>query len=255
MPRQKARRHTAKEFPQGGMVKGGEAFSHKYSRINGIKISFHREFVTLGHSCSSGQQSCSGISLEDGWYPQSTTFKNQPVNFELSTISSHHNYDRVSSKQVKCQSRLGVQECNRLIRFETSLKCFSEITKILGTPSVDLFASRLCHQLPEYMAWKPDANSFVADAMQQDWNKMFAFAFPPFSLIGWIIKILRENVEIMILVTPTWHTQPWYAVLLRMSIQRLFLLPALPNLLLNPLGGNHPLVKTRSLRLGAWKIT
>ena len=135
-------------------------------------------------------------------------------------------------------------------------KVYLKITKLLGTPTVDLFASRLCHQLHQYMAWKPDPNSFATDAMQQDWNKMFGFAFPPFSLIGRVInKVLQENVEAMILVTPTWQTQPWYTLLLRMSIQRPLLLPALPNLLLNPLGKKHPLVKTRSLRLAAWKIT
>ena len=56
-------------------------------------------------------------------------------------------------------------------------------------------------------------------------------------------------------MTPTWHSQPWYTLLLRMSIQRPLLLPTLPNLLLNPLGEKHPLVKTRSLRLAVPKIT
>ena len=85
---------------------------------------------------------------------------------------------------------------------------------------------------------------------------MFSFAFPPFSLIGRVInKVLRENVEAMILVTPTCQTKSWYTLLLRMSIQRPLLLPALPNLLLNPLGEKHLLVKTRSLRLAPWKIT
>ena len=35
-------------------------------------------------------------------------------------------------------------------------------------------------------------------------KKMFAFAFPPFSLIAWVInKVLQKSVETMILVTPT----------------------------------------------------
>ena len=81
---------------------------------------------------------------------------------------------------------------------------FLEITKLLGTPAVDLFASRLYHQLPLYMTRKPNPNSFATDAMQQDWNKMFGFVFLPFSLIGRVInKILRENVEAVVLVTPT----------------------------------------------------
>ena len=62
-------RHTARSFYSLEIVKLGEAFSHKCSTITSIKISnpnFHKEFVTLDHSCSSGQQSCSGISFEDG---------------------------------------------------------------------------------------------------------------------------------------------------------------------------------------------
>ena len=86
--------------------------------------------------------------------------------------------------------------------------------------------------------------------------KMFAFAFPLFGLIGWVkTKVLRENVEAMILVTPTWQTQPWYTLLQEMSIQRPLHLLVLLNLLLNPLGEKHPFMKTRSLRLAAWKIT
>ena len=87
------------------------------------------------------------------------------------------------------------------------IRVFQKITKPLGTPSVDLLASRLCHQLPQYIAWKPDPNSFVIDAMQQDWNKMFAFTFPHFRWIVRVLnKVLGENVEAMILVTPIWQT-------------------------------------------------
>ena len=65
---------------------------------------------------------------------------------------------------------------------------FLKIAKLLGTPAVDLFASRLRHHLPQYMAWNLDPNSFATDAMQQDLNKMFGFAFPPFSLIVRVIN-------------------------------------------------------------------
>ena len=51
------------------MVKERKAFSHKCSKIIGIKIwdtNIHKELVRLDHSCSSGQQNCSDISLKDG---------------------------------------------------------------------------------------------------------------------------------------------------------------------------------------------
>ena len=63
--------------------------------MTGIEIcnlNFHKEFVTLDHSRLSGQQSCSGISLEDEWYPKSTVLKNQQVNLELCAISSNLTY-------------------------------------------------------------------------------------------------------------------------------------------------------------------
>ena len=83
-------------FDREKMVKGGKAFSHKCSRMTGIKIcnpNFHKEFITLYHSCLSRQHSCSGISLEDGWYPPSIASK---------TFSSDHNYCRVPYRQVEC---------------------------------------------------------------------------------------------------------------------------------------------------------
>ena len=61
--------------------------------------------------------------------------RKQQVNLELSTISSDHDYCRVPSKQVECQSRLGVQECNRFIRLETSSESFSENNETLRNPS------------------------------------------------------------------------------------------------------------------------
>ena len=135
-------------------------------------------------------------------------------------------------------------------------RVFPENSKLLGTPTVDLFAFRLCHQLSQYTAWKPYPNSFETDIIQQDWNKMFALAFPPFSLIGRVMNVvLLKSLETIILVTPTWQTQHWYSLLLRMSIKSPLLLPGLPNLLLNPQRKKHPLVKTRSLKLMTWKIT
>ena len=118
------------------MVKGREAFSHKYSRITGINICSPKVTKNLSHhSCSSRKQSCFGISLEDGWYSQSTASKNQQVNLELSAILSDHNYYRAPSKQVEWQSRLRVQECNRLIRLETSSESLSENNQTIRNPN------------------------------------------------------------------------------------------------------------------------
>ena len=44
---------------------------------------------------------------------------------------------------------------------------FQSIITHFGYPTVDLFASRLCHQLQQYVAWKSDPNSIATDAIQR----------------------------------------------------------------------------------------
>ena len=58
-------------------------------------------------------------------------------------------------------------------------KVFAKICPKLGTPSIDLFSSRMSHKLPVYMAWKPDPECQANNAMYQSWAKIFPYAFAP----------------------------------------------------------------------------
>ena len=79
---------------------------------------------------------------------------------------------------------------------------------------------------------------------------------PSFSLRSRIVKKVRqEKVEQMIIVAPTWQTQPWYPLLMDMSMQCPLLLTPLPDLLLDPQGNKQSLVQNRKLMLAAWKFT
>ena len=48
------------------------------------------------------------------------------------------------------------------------LKVFQVVSHLLGSPAIDLFASCLCHQLPQYIARHPDPYSQGTDAMIQN---------------------------------------------------------------------------------------
>ena len=41
----------------------------------------------------------------------------------------------------------------------------------LGTPTVDLFASRVSHAVAQYVAWIPDSYSIATDAMSIPWTQ------------------------------------------------------------------------------------
>ena len=47
---------------------------------------------------------------------------------------------------------------------------FQKINLTLGPLEVDLFASRLTHQLPRFFSWRPDPLAEAVDAFQQDWS-------------------------------------------------------------------------------------
>ena len=122
----------------------------------------------------------------------------------------------------------------------------------MGPLDVDLFASRLTHQLPKFFSWKPDPEAEAMDAFTQSWSQIHGYANPPWCLI--LTNIRREEARIE-RVAPVWKTQPWYPLLLDMltdvpcllphredlvisSSEREFIMPAgVPQLAAWPLSG------------------
>ena len=64
---------------------------------------------------------------------------------------------------------------------------FQAICEAFGSPEVDLFASRLTHQVPRFFSWKPDPLAEAVDAFQQDWGPLKGFTNPPWCLIGRVL--------------------------------------------------------------------
>lgn len=136
-------------------------------------------------------------------------------------------------------------------------KIFQKICKIIGTPKVDLIASRLTNQIPVYIAWKPDPfSSQGTDSIQQLWSQKFLYGFLPFYFITRVLhKVMFDQTENVVLLTPTWHIQAWYSQLLLMLIDKTILLPKQRNILKDPSGKEHPLVIKNSMRLVGSKIS
>jgi len=122
---------------------------------------------------------------------------------------------------------------------------FKMITHALGTPSIDMFASRLNYQLTSYVSWGPDPHALAIDAFTLDWTDHFLYAFPPFSILPHFLQKLETDQAQAILIAPNWSTQPWYPKLTRLLIQEPLLLPRHTSNVHLPfnLGKNHPLGK------------
>ena len=78
-------------------------------------------------------------------------------------------------------------------------------------PDIDLFASRINHQLPRYASYRPDSVAIAIDAFRLDWSNLDFYAFPLFSVIPTVLnKLVTERAK-GICVLPDWPTQPWYS--------------------------------------------
>ena len=96
---------------------------------------------------------------------------------------------------------------------------FAHVVSILNfVPDIDLFASRLNTQLEKYVSYHPDPEAFNTDAFSLSWSHLKFYCFPPFSCISQCLqKILSEKATGLIIV-PQWPTQPFYPILLRMTV-------------------------------------
>ena len=101
-------------------------------------------------------------------------------------------------------------------------------------PEIDLFASRLNHQFPRYISYKPDLDAEAVNAFTMSWSDVTFCAFPPFCIIPSVLqKIIKDRAR-GILVVPDWPSQLWYPILARGLTQRPVVVSARENLLVLP---------------------
>ena len=86
---------------------------------------------------------------------------------------------------------------------------FQKIRDIWGEPSIDLFASRLNHQVSCYVSWKPDPGAAFTDAFSVTCDKQLFYAFPSFSLITKCLQKIQTDSAEGFMIVPMWPTQSW----------------------------------------------
>lgn len=94
---------------------------------------------------------------------------------------------------------------------------FQSVCARFGKPTIDLFASYLTAQCPKYYSWMPDPGSSGVDAFTHKWEDGF-YAFPPFCLVGRVLRKVREDNVTGIVVAPKWTAQTWYPLFVDMCV-------------------------------------
>lgn len=148
---------------------------------------------------------------------------------------------------------LSRQFCSNL-EWSLNTQIFEQVLKMSFTPEIDLFASQLNAKCTDYVSWHPDPNATAVDAFNINWTNLKCYAFPPFSLVPQVLKKIREDKALVLLIAPVWTTQTWFSPLLQLLIDRPILLPKGDSLLFLPQSNAlHPLKD--SLVLAAWMLS
>ncbi|CAG2213825.1 unnamed protein product [Mytilus edulis] len=140
------------------------------------------------------------------------------------------------------------------IEWKLNENVFHIINSLFGPHDLDLFASKINHQLPRYYSYFPDSYAEAVDAFSVQWNNINCYCFPPFSLIGKILQKVDKDKADMTLVAPLWNTQNWFPLILHRIVADSFMINSQKNLLYQPQSPTieHHIVK---LKLAVFRIS
>jgi hypothetical protein len=93
---------------------------------------------------------------------------------------------------------------------------FHQLCEKFGTPTIDLFASRINAKLPKFVSWRPEPGAVNINAFSMSWADSYVYLFPPFSLLTKCLQKLMFEGTDALLIAPLWPTQPWFAQILRL---------------------------------------
>lgn len=124
---------------------------------------------------------------------------------------------------------------------------FQKLCQRFGTPEIDLFATRLNKKLDKFVSWRPEPGAFIVNAFTMNWQGLYSYMFPPFSLITRCLQKVQLECTDTLLIAPLWPTQPWFAQLMSLLIEIPVLLPKRNLYLPSDPEKQHPLQHLRLL--------
>ena len=115
-------------------------------------------------------------------------------------------------------------------------KClFDRVLEALKfSPTVNLFAFRLNHQLPAYVSYKSDPDAYAVDVFSLVWKQFKFYWYPPFSCIAECLQKIQKEESEGLLIVPRWPTQPYYSQLWQILKQEPMIIQANAQNLYNP---------------------
>ncbi len=149
---------------------------------------------------------------------------------------------------LNCEADTASRKFSDETEWSLNQSIFQRICDRLGTPNIDLFASRLNYKLKPYCAWQPDPEAYFIDALKLDWGGLRVYGFPPFAVIHLMLqKFIQDEAE-GILIVPFWPSKPWFTQFANLIVNDPIIIPVTDNVLFQPFSlKKHPMVGNLTL--------
>ena len=155
------------------MVRGRENLAHKCAVTISHKIGsifLNQREKSESHTLIDRQQGRLALPFENGGNKERIYNQIEQRDLALSSKSQYVYHSRIPAVRTEYSSSQRIKSRKKTDSSEWLLhpKVFQAVSQLLGSPTIDLFAFCLCHQLPQYIAWHPDPYSQGTDAMIQN---------------------------------------------------------------------------------------
>jgi hypothetical protein len=122
----------------------------------------------------------------------------------------------------------GVDFLSRMFKKQSEWSLPRVIFKLLeerwGPFLIDLFATQYNSQLPEFAALWKDPLAVAWDSLAFQW-KDHSYLFPPFILLGRVLKkVVLDQVQV-VLITPLWKSATWWPAIQQLMVDVPMILP------------------------------
>ena len=116
------------QIDRGSLVSDRARKAHKHFGVEGCEasyIDFYKNRDISHHTFTDRQHDGSKLLIKDGGHPEQRIDRVDKIDMELFNKQTDNDYCRISTKQTKCSSRLGVLSCSELKRMETGPTYFT----------------------------------------------------------------------------------------------------------------------------------
>jgi len=116
--------------------------------------------------------------------------------------------------------------------WELHQEAAKQVFQLWGKLNIDLFAMKFNNKLPIYVSPIPDPAALEVNAPSISWEKMFAYAFPPYRLLPQVLAKVSKTFRIcLILIAPLWERQVLLKDIRKMAVDGPYPLLNWPTLL------------------------